>query len=203
MRGAPPRTSFLSSKDTTVAFVGNRLASPSCSWRRFTWILKTSRCEGNFRIKAEISLADLSPCFRGVMTPPALHFPCSEAPTVGLVCRISCVAWPVGEPICTAYAWPLTRVSIVSSIDLGWYFYLMSRKLGFVWLTSSSSSVLGWEQDTSVEADCSRTFITGNDIYNLEKKKKKKKSEYQINKRTYTFMFPEHLPMDHDKRRIL
>ncbi|KAF3598954.1 hypothetical protein F2Q69_00036468 [Brassica cretica] len=36
----------------------------------------------------------------------------------------------------------------------------MSRKLGFVWLTSSSSSVLGWEQDTSVEADCSRTFIT-------------------------------------------
>ncbi|KAF3602248.1 hypothetical protein F2Q69_00036467 [Brassica cretica] len=65
---------------------------------------KTSRCEGNFRIKAEISLADLSPCFRGVMTPPALHFPCSEAPTVGLVCRISCVAWPVGEPICTAYA---------------------------------------------------------------------------------------------------
>ncbi|KAF2594884.1 hypothetical protein F2Q70_00044146 [Brassica cretica] len=70
----------------------------------FCVVPRTSRCEGISRIKAELSLADLSRLFSR-----SHHFPCSLAPTVGLVCplslcRISCVAWPVGEPICTAYA---------------------------------------------------------------------------------------------------
>ena len=158
MWGAPPRTSFLSSKNTTVALVGNRLTSPSCSWRRFTWVLRTSCCKGISHIKVELSLADLSRLFSRSYDSSRAPFPlfCSSDSWFSVLSEsLPHFMCRVGEPICTAYAWPIAQVSIVSSIDLGWYFYLLLRKLGFVWLTSSSTSVPGWEQDTSVEADWS------------------------------------------------